>query len=412
MKTKLVISSLLLASNCNAETWDILEKWKLESKSDQTQELVWNTKTLKTEVFIQRSNALPTKIYSMSENSALYLNKYFSNEKQGIDYANNMYFGITDSSAHLYKDNDNTGDIPRYRYYNLPLPFRSSGNVIVDTDGRDFPNWTSWSGATDGNVVIKVANANVSGDIDEDTKNYTHVFVYNLDSNNLPANNSTIEPVSSFRISPTYSRSQVVQGAEVANGKVYVQLGGFHPSNVDHRNVILEYTLGGTYIQTHHLQAHKVIHTGLDVEINPKYLKVEYEGLMVKNGILYTQVFYGYGHTSQKYKSVIYEVLNTARAIKTPTPELRVERECTGNNKAIMSAAASTGSPETVTTELYKDNVLIDTSTGFEVANFSRLVGAGMSFTFKARSIVNDLPWSEFVIKSISSSDCIGVIPN
>ncbi|PAJ71442.1 hypothetical protein CJF42_25890 [Pseudoalteromonas sp. NBT06-2] len=410
MKKTLAISSLLMALNCDAATWDLLEKWKLDSDDDQTQDLIWNTKNARTESFLQRNNKYPNKIYNVSGNANTFSGKFLSSEKQGMDYANNMYFGITGDSVRVYEDNDNPGDIPLYRTFKTPTPMTSAGSVVVDTDGNSFPSWTTWAGATDGNTLVKVSVANVSGSLSQDTKNYTHIFVYNLDSYNLPINNSTLNAVSSFRVAPEYSRNQTVQAAEVANGMVYIQLGGLHNASNDHKNVILEYTLGGTYIQTHEFQAHKVMNTGTAEDIYPNYLHVEYEGLMIKDNLLYAQVFYHYGYTDQTYKSLIYEVVDTNRAIQTPVPALNIGRECFYDS-AEVHATASSGSSETTTTELYKNGVLVDTSSGAKSTTYSTIGNAGISYTFKARSIVNGLPWSNYMTKSLSTSDCVGVIP-
>ena|GEM_PF-1816596 len=311
---KIFLLMVLPITSLKAGTWDLLGKWYLDSKNDQTQDLVWNTRLMQTESIWYRDNGLPVFISSISAKGLTHTGKYIRENKQGLDYADGMYFSFMGDSIRAYKDTESAGPLQIIRSYQTPLPLKSSGQLVIETDGKSFKKWHTWSGATDGNTAIKVSFASVTGKNTFDIKYFTHVFVYDLASSNLPDNDSTLTPVSSFRVNPEHSRHQYIQGAEVANGKVYIQLGGLHNAANDHKGVILEYSITGTYIQTHVFQAHKVINTAWQQDIYPNYLKVEYEGLMIKNDILYAQVFYFYGFFSPfTYKSLVYEVFDTKR---------------------------------------------------------------------------------------------------
>ena len=207
MKKIRLLMVLPLAFSLNAGTWDLLGKWHLDSKNDQTQDLVWNTRLMQTESIWYRDNGLPVFISSISAKGLTHTGKYIRENKQGLDYAGGMYFSFMGDYIRAYKDSESAGPLHIIRSYRTPLPMKSSGKLVVDTDGKAFKKWHTRSGATDGKTAIKVSFASVTGNNLSDIKHFTHVFVYNLASSNLPDNDSVLTPVSSFRIKPEHCRN-------------------------------------------------------------------------------------------------------------------------------------------------------------------------------------------------------------
>ncbi|ESP94647.1 MULTISPECIES: RICIN domain-containing protein [Pseudoalteromonas] len=304
----------------HSATWDVLHKWHVPSKDEQTQDVVWNSRLNRTVVFRQVDNTSTVSLWSMSGNNDYSLNKT-SAVKQGWDYADGHYFAFSNKIQAFHDCTHSpcaTGQMHADRIFNLVQPTRSTGNIKIDTNGQSFSGWHTWAGATDGNHAVTVSFPNLqSGSYQSNTKNYLHVFIYPFNTKSLNSNSSTIQPISAFKVPTQYSRNQYVQGAEIANGKVYVQLGGLHNYDNDYKNVILEFTMDGQYIQTHEFEAKKPINTGSTESSYPSYLHVEYEGLMEKHGKIYSQVYYQYGWTSKTTKSLVYEAIDSNRNLST-----------------------------------------------------------------------------------------------
>jgi hypothetical protein len=316
---KLLLATLFLTTTVEASTWDVLHKWFIPSKDAQTQEIVWNTNLNQTVSLRQHNNSnSESELWSLYSNTATNTGQLMY-AHQSVDYADNNYF-IFGSTIKVvpecvYGPCPN-GFLQTGRTIKLSQPKVSSGNVKINTDGKSFSSWGTWAGATDGQYAMTVSFANVGSSYTANIKSYTHVFLYNFNTSNLPNNGTTLNPIRAFRIAPEHSRNQSVQGAEIANGKVYIQLGGLHNYDNDYKNVILEYTMEGKYVQTHEFEAKNVINTGSTESNNPSYLHAEYEGLMEKNGKIYAQVYYQYGTFSKTHKSVVYEAIDSSRSLE------------------------------------------------------------------------------------------------
>lgn len=303
----------------SSSTWDVLHKWRLPSKNEQTQDIVWNSRLNRTVAFRQIDDTSIVSLWSLNHDTDSSLNKS-SSLKQGWDYADGYYLHFS-NKIRAFKDcssgSCSSGRMSPEKTFNLIQPTRASGNIKIQTDGKTFSGWGTWAGATDGRYAVTASFAKVENNSISNTKNYLHVFVYKFNTSNLSSNSSHLHPIRAFRVPPKYSRNQYVQGAEVANNKVYVQLGGLHNYDNDYKNVILEFTIDGKYIQTHELEAKNVINTGSTESNYPSYLHVEYEGLMEKNGKIYAQVFYQYGWSSKTTKSLVYQAIDSSRKLST-----------------------------------------------------------------------------------------------
>lgn len=298
----------------SSKTWDVYSKFYSSDKLDM-QDIAWNSFDQQMYIFREHDD---TKVLQMDEvykGDPSRVNDTGTRlpGHQSFDILDNKIYHASGSGVGVWDLHARKGEKPKF-----VIGLQIDSNAVSLPQGLKFSGWTWSNTAVSDQYIVRSAYPNVtlSGHWEERNKKdriHRHMFVYEHDKNGRKAKLKYTWQLQGIE--------QMMQGVEVTNNRVYAIFGGILKYKKDHLIKVQEYTLDGSLLREHRFNADKVISTGWQERNIPGYLKVEAEGLTVKDGKVLAGIRYDYGDVGRKYKSLIYQVFDSNYVNKNPRVE-------------------------------------------------------------------------------------------